>query len=113
MTITYTKAINTMSCYTQIDGQTNVVFTIQWVLVGAEDTYLASAPAITNVPYVAGDPFIPYADLTETEVNAWIDQYTTAEQMALLEQQVADSIAQQKAIQYPPLPWVPSPTPTA
>ena len=98
-----------MGCYAQIDGQTNVVFTIQWALAGNEDTYTASIPATTNVPYVAGDPFILYANLTEVEVTAWIDQYTTAEQMISLEQQVADSITQQKAVQYPPLPWTPSP----
>jgi len=112
MTITYTKIINSMGCYAQIDGQTNVVFTIQWSLVGTEDSYTANVPCSTAVPYVAGDTFIPYADLTQDEVLAWIDQYTPAEQITALENQIVDNIAKQKEVTYPTLPWVPSPVST-
>jgi hypothetical protein len=39
MTITYTKQITSLECYAQIDGETDVVFTINWILYGNEDVY--------------------------------------------------------------------------
>ena len=107
MAITYTKYINSMGCYVEIDGETDVVFKILWTLNGADGVFNNSIPCATDVPYTAGDPFIPYADLTQTQVFAWIDQYTSAEQLNTWEQAIADNIATQKETQYPPLPWLP------
>jgi len=97
-----------MGCYVQIDGQTDVVFSISWQLNGADGSFNSSIGWVTEVPYVAGQPFTPYADLTQDQVLAWIDQYTSAQQMAVLKQIVADNIAIQKEITYPPLPWEPA-----
>lgn len=107
MAITYTKYITSLGCYTQIDGQQDVVFTISWQLGGADGVFNNIVLCNTSVPYVAGQPFTPYADLTEAQVMAWIDQYTPPEQMAIWEENVANNIAVQKEIQYPPLPWQP------
>lgn len=108
MSIIYSKYINSMGCYTQIDGETDVVFTILWQLNGVDGVFNDSILCKTQVPYTAGQPFIPYADLTQEQVMAWIDQYTPAEQMAIWKQAVSDNIATQQAIQYPPLPWQPT-----
>lgn len=107
MAITYTKIVVSMGCYAQIDGETDVVFTIIWQLNGTEDIFNCTIPCKTEVPYVAGQPFIPYADLTQDQVLAWIDQYTPTEQMAIWVQAISDNIATQKEIKYPPLPWQP------
>ena len=107
MAITYTRYINCMGCYAEIDGETNVVFKIQWTLTGADGLFNNSIALNTDVPYTAGDPFIPYADLTETQVFAWIDQYTSAEQVEICKQSIADNIAAQNEIKYPQLPWLP------
>jgi len=113
MAVTYTKLINSLTCYSQIDGESDVVFTINWTLFGNEGVLSASLPCGTSVPYVAGDPFIPYADLTQEQVLSWIDEHTDPDMLASYYQIVADNIEQQKVVVTPPLPWVPpAPTPT-
>lgn len=107
MTITYTKIINSLTCYSQIDGESDVVFTISWTLNGVENLYSANAFCSTSVPYVAGQPFIPYADLTEEQIIIWIDQYTDPTIMASYEQYISDKIEEQKIVVTPPLPWIP------
>jgi hypothetical protein len=106
--ITYTKQIVSLTCYSQIDGESDVVFTINWNLIGNEDVLSASLSCAASVPYEAGQPFIPYADLTKEQVLTWIDQYTTPEMMASYEQIIADNIEKQKVIVTPPLPWEPA-----
>lgn len=108
MTITYTKQINSLACYAQIDGETDVVFTINWTLFGNEGTLFSSLPASTSVPYTAGQPFTPYADLTQEQVLAWIDEYTAPDMMQSYYKIIADNIEQQKIVVTPPLPWQPS-----
>ena len=109
MTITYTKQIATLTCYADIDGETDVVFTINWSLFGNEGTLSASGFYSTSVPYTAGQPFIPYADLTEEQVLGWIDEYTDPMMMASYYQYIADKIEEQKIVVTPPLPWQPTP----
>jgi hypothetical protein len=107
MTITYTKIINTLTCYSDIDGETDVVFTINWTLYGNEEVFNSNYPCATSVPYTAGQPFIPYADLTEEQVLQWIEEYTDPDMMASYYKIIADNIEQQKVVVTPPLPWIP------
>lgn len=107
MAITYTKVINQLTCYSEVDGETDVVFTINWTLFGNEGTLSASGYYGTSVPLNTGEPFIPYADLTQEQVLAWIDEYTDPEVLASYYQYVADKIEEQKVVVTPPLPWIP------
>jgi len=107
MAITYTRTIQTLPAYKEIDGNTDVVFSVNWALVGVDGNFSASWPITTQVPYVAGDPFIPYADLTEVEVNAWIDQYTLQETIDSAKSIIQKSIETQQTVTTPPLPWAP------
>jgi hypothetical protein len=108
MTITYTKVINSLTCYSDIDGETDVVFTINWFLNGNEGNLYASYSCATSVPYTAGQPFIPYAELTQEQVLAWIDEYTDFDMMASYYQYIDNNIEQQKVVVTPPLPWYPT-----
>jgi len=109
--ITYTKSITSMQAYKQIDGESNVVFGISWSLIGTENGFTVSAPAETYVPYTAGQPFTPYADLTQAQVFAWIDQYTPLTQMQSFQNTIAFSLQQQQQQETPTLPWAPAPVP--
>ena len=109
--ITYTKQINSLQSYKQIDGESNVVFNVGWSLVGEENGYISTYSLSTSVPYVAGQPFVPFADLTQADVESWIDQYTSPEQMQQYENCVNLSLQEQQNQDSPPLPWVPAPTP--
>jgi hypothetical protein len=112
MAIVYTKSVLSLECYSQIDGETDVVFKIFWSFTGADGDITNSIPCKTEVPYIAGQPFTPFADLTQDEVLAWVDQYTAPEQIAYWEQAIANNIATQVNTISPPLPWIPpEPTP--
>jgi hypothetical protein len=106
MTITYNKQIGSLSCYSDIDGETDVVFTINWTLYGNEGALSASYPCSTSVPYTASQSFIPYADLTQEQVLLWIDEFTDADMMASYYEYIDNNIEQQKVVVTPPLPWI-------
>lgn len=107
MSITYTKEIVSLTCYSQIASETDVVFTVNWLLVGVENSYTYKYSCAVEIPYVQGQPFTPYNELTQAQVIAWIDEYTAPEMMASYEKIVATGIEQQKNIVSPPLPWIP------
>ena len=108
MSITYTKQIVSIGCYTQINGESDVVFRINWMMNGSEDIFNNSLNCVTDILYNAGEPFTPYKELTEEQTINWIEQYTLPEQMNSYKQQIEDNIKLQKQIQYPTLPWLPN-----
>jgi hypothetical protein len=94
-----------MSCYPEADGETDVVFVVGWRCNATDGTYDATQYGTVNVPYVAGDPYTPYADLTETQVQGWVwangvDQATTE---AALDTSIANQV--NPPVVTPPLPW--------
>ena len=105
MTIIYSKQIVSLKCYPEIDGEPDVVFTINWHLLGNEGVYSSNVFCATEVPYTAGQSFIPYTDLTEAQVIAWIDEHTTPECMDSYESTIANNIQQQKNVVTPSIPW--------
>ena len=109
--ITYTKTVNSLQSYKEIDGEADVVFNINWSLVGEENGVTVSCPAMTSVPYTAGSQFIPFDQLTEADVINWIDTYTTLAAMQQYQNTVSFVIQQQSQQVTPPLPWNPAPIP--
>jgi hypothetical protein len=101
-----------MTSYPIHESQTNVVFQINWMLFGKDDSsgLAGSTPAQTTVTYVAGEPFIPYSQLTQAEVQSWIISDTPADQMTMYQNQVAARISEQLVEQTLPVPWPSSPT---
>jgi hypothetical protein len=66
-----------------------------------------TTPGTTTVLYIAGQPFTPFADLTEAQVLNWVDIYTTLVAMNQYENTVSQSIlAKQQLVSSPP-PWDP------
>jgi len=114
MAITYTQDILNMVAYPTYESQTNVVFQINWMLIGVDDAtgLQANNPAQTTVTYVAGEPFTPYNQLTQAEVLNWINTNTPSEYMTALQANVAAQIAQKTQQQTLQPPWIQSPTAT-
>jgi len=107
MSITYTWNITAMDCYPQSEGQTDVVFTVHWTLNGTDGTYNGSVYGTVGVTYTAGEPFTPYAQLTEAQVQGWTTASLGAEQVAALEANIDAQIQQQitpTSVNLPP-PW--------
>ena len=107
MTIINTWAVVQMDCYPELDGDTDVVFTVHWTLTGVDGDYTGSVYGSQALTLDPGAPFTPYADLTEAQVIGWVWDAMGAEQVAAYEANVAGQIANQinPPVVTPPLPW--------
>jgi hypothetical protein len=114
MAITYVDNINSLTCYPQYAGQTDVVFQCIWTKSGTDGTYNASYSAGCELTYTAGSPFTPYDQLTQAQVLAWVYAATPPEYIANMEAEIAKNIADQAnpPTVTLPLPWnIPAPPP--
>jgi len=79
MAITYKWSINQMNAHIEADGEQNVIFTVHWTYSGSEESggriYQASSIGAQSFTYVAGEPFVPYADTEAFEaiVIGWLE----------------------------------------
>jgi hypothetical protein len=107
MTITNTWAVVQMNAYPELDGETDVVFTVHWTLTGTDGTYIGSVYGSVGVSVDPDAPVTPYADLTQEQVVGWVQSALGAEQVASYEANVAKQIADQidPPVVTPPLPW--------
>ena len=107
MPITNTWNIQQLDCYPELDGDTDVVFTVHWTLNGTDGTYNGSVYGSVGVTLDPDAPFVPYASLTEAQVIGWVQDALGEEQVASYEANVAQQIANQinPPVVTPPLPW--------
>lgn len=107
MPITNTWTVVQMDCYPELDGETDVVFTVHWTLTGTEKTLSGSVYGSVGVTIDEGATFTPYEDLTEAQVIGWVQDALGEEQVAAYEANVAQQIADQAnpPVVTPPLPW--------
>ena len=99
MAITYKWTINQMNAHIQAEGEDNVIYTVHWTYSGSEEsggkTYYASSIGAQSFTYVAGEPFIPYADTEafESVVIGWLEGALDVLAMAAnIEAQIAKQI---------------------
>ena len=113
MAITYSWTISALDCYPAKEGQENVVFTVHWRLNGTDGTIVGSLYGSLGVTYTAGEPFTPYTDLTQDQIIGWITTTLGADEIAILEANVAQQIANKAnpPVISPALPWATEPTP--
>ena len=79
MAIDYKWTINQMNAHIESEGEQNVIFTVHWSYTGSEEIsgkmYQAGQIGAQSFTYVAGEPFIPYADTEAFEaiVIGWLE----------------------------------------
>ena len=107
MTITNTWNIQQMDCYPEVDGNTDVVFTVHWTLTGTDGTYAGSVYGSVGVTLDPEAPYTPYADLTQEQVIGWVQDALGEEVVLGYEANVAQQIDNQinPPVVTPPLPW--------
>lgn len=107
MTITNTWLIQQMDCYPEAEGETDVVFSVHWVLSATDGTYSGGVYGSVGVTYEAGTPYTAYDQLTEAQVIGWVQDALGTEQVAAYEFNVAQQINDQidPPVVTPPLPW--------
>jgi hypothetical protein len=107
MSIVNTWNVVSMDAYPELDGETDVVFTVHWTLNGTDGTYNGSVYGSVGVTLDEGATFTPYADLTQAQVIGWVQDALGEEQVASYEANVAQQIENQinPPVVTPPLPW--------
>lgn len=107
MAVSYQWNVQQMDAYPELDGETDVVFTVHWTLTGTDGTYTAGVYGSVGVTVDPDAPFTPYADLTQEQVIGWVQSALGEEQVAAYEANVATQIADQidPPVVTPPLPW--------
>ena len=79
MAITYKWDIPQMNAHIEAEGEDNVIYTVHYRYTGSEEsggkTYSSSNIGTQSYTYVAGDPFVPYADTEAFEaiVIGWLE----------------------------------------
>lgn len=79
MAITYKWDIPQMNAHVQAEGEDNVIYTVHYRYTGSEEsggkTYSSTNIGTQGYTYVAGDPFVPYADTEafENVVIGWLE----------------------------------------
>ena len=107
MSLTYTFNITQLEIAPSgSDGHSDVVTRVRYNYVGIDETgHSGSFAGVTPMPQPSGS-FIPFEDLTEEEVVAWLDVVADKPHM---EQQILKQINNQTNPQNvpAPLPWAP------
>ena len=105
---TYTWTFPALTAYPEYASQTDVVYTVHWVLMGDDGNgHTGSVYGTQALAYVAGSPFTPYAQLTEAQVQGWVTEAMGPTQVVALEANIDGQIQQQitpTSINLPP-PW--------
>ena len=79
MAITYKWDIPQMNAHIQAEGEDNVIYTVHYRYTGSEEvggkTYSSTNIGTQSYTYVAGEPFVPYADTEafEAVVIGWLE----------------------------------------
>ena len=107
MSIVNTWNVVSMDAYPELDGETDVVFSVHWQLNGTDGTYNGSVYGSVGVTLDPDAPFVPYASLTQAQVIGWVQDALGEEQVASYEANVAQQIENQinPPVVTPPLPW--------
>ena len=95
MAIACKWTINQTNAHIQADGEDNVIFTVHLTYSGSEESggqqYQASQIGAQSFTYVAGEPFVPYAD-TEAFENVVIGWLEDALDVASMAKAIEDNI---------------------
>lgn len=108
MATTYTWNFPCLDAYPEADGEQDVVFCVHYTYTADDgEGHVGSVYGTVGVTLDAEEPFTPYADLTEAQVQGWVEEALGAETVAAMKVNVDGQIENQinpKTISLPP-PW--------
>jgi hypothetical protein len=106
---TYTWSILSMSVMPVLDGQTDVVVSAQWNILGQDQGASYNLAGWQQFTLKQGEGFTPYDQLTEAQVIGWVQETMGENGVANMQAAVQGSL---DAINNPPvqpqnapLPW--------
>ena len=96
--------IQSMPAYPQAEGQTDVVFQVNWQCNANDEGYSANSFGSVPVTYVAGTPYTPYDQLTQEQVWGWVNPQIDRPAIEANLQALIDAQKTPEVVT-PPLPW--------
>ena len=85
MAITYTWDTKTVDTYPTKSGESDVIFKVYWKLEGVDDTAEKNSAYTTGVVDLDTSDlssFIAFADVTESDVDGWVQAEIGADQIS-------------------------------
>ena len=79
------------------DDHTDIVMVIHWRYTatdGEDPPHTASSIGTSSVKWEEGDPWIPYEDLTQSDVEGWTEEQLDEEQIEGMESSLAGQLAE-------------------
>ena len=102
--INYNWVINQMDTKPTEDGLTDVVSVIHWSRIATQDEIVVSSYGTMNCTTPSETDFTAYPDLTQAQVEGWLENGLDTETIDLnLEKQIEDIINPPLIVL--PLPW--------
>jgi hypothetical protein len=105
---TYTWTIKSMSVMPVLEGETDVVVSAQWNILGEDQGYTYNLAGWQNFTLQQGEGFVPYNELTEAQVIEWVKNAMSENGVASMEAAVQGSL---DALNNPPVEPVIAPLP--
>jgi hypothetical protein len=107
MAITYAWDVVEMACAPELDDRVNVVTSVKWTATATEGGKSTSVCGNQMIHFNDDRPFVPYENLTKTQVLTWVKNDLGADGVALTQQNLAAALASigNPAVVVPALPW--------
>lgn len=107
MATTYSWIISQLQCYPEQDGNQDVVVIIHWRRQASDGLYMSEVYGAQEVTLDPAAPFTPYDQLTQSEVESWLEDAMGVEEIVEMDAKLDAMIQSQinPPIVTPPLPW--------
>jgi len=94
--MTYTWNNKTVDTYPSLEGNTDVIFNVHWRLTGQdEDGNVGSAYGTQSLETSDLSNFTAFADITEEDINGWVETALGEEKVTGLKASIDAQIAEQ------------------
>ena len=93
------------------DDHTDIVYRIHWRYSATDDEdppHTPSSIGSSSIIWEEGDPWIEYADLTESDIQGWVEEQIGEEELEEMQARLAANIAEQVQPTYETkriMPW--------
>ena len=102
---TFTTTVTQMFTLPQVEGQTDVVVNVNYLVTGVDGANTADIGFSQQFTIQQGEAFTPYAQLTQAQVVGWADPQTVSNMQACVQGQLNSIVNPPVSPSSQPLPW--------
>ena len=102
---TFTTTVTQMFTLPQVEGQTDVVVNVNYLVTGVDGANTADIGFSQQFTIQQGEAFTPYAQLTQAQVVGWADPQTVSNMQACVQGQIDSMVNPPVSPSSQPLPW--------